>query len=180
MQPANKRLRGSATSVAFVVVIWRYSSPSTVPATAITTHAVHATPSEISRRELYFFNLFRVFQATLIAGLIFSPMAVDWVALSHEQLARGIAIAYFIFATFNLFVGARSKTDVQTNVAIALAADIAATTIALYAIKNPPSGIAMLLMVNVGAGALLLPPRLAFFFAALATSASSVSRSSAA
>src|SRR5262249_25226799 len=34
---------------------------------------------------------------------------------------------------------------------------------------NPPGGIAMLLMVNIGAGALLLPPRLAGFFAALAT-----------
>src|SRR5678816_2753710 len=36
-------------------------------------------------------------------------------------------------------------------------------------IQNPPTGIAMLLMVNVGAGALLLPPRLAGLFAALAT-----------
>jgi len=41
--------------------------------------------SEISRRELYFFNLFRVFQATVIAGLIFSPFAVDWVTLTHRK-----------------------------------------------------------------------------------------------
>ena len=140
-----------------------------MPAIALTSHPAHSTPSEISRRELYFFNLFRVFQATVIAGLIFSPFAVDWVTLTHETLARSVAFAYIVFATFNLFVGARTRTDVRLNVAIALAADIGATTFALYAIKNPPSGIAMLLMVNVGAGALLLQPRLAFFFAALAT-----------
>jgi len=140
-----------------------------VPTLTLTTHPAPPAPSEISRRELYFFNLFRVFQATLIAGLIFSPLAVDWVQLSHEQLARFIATGYLVFAAFNLFTGARTHADVRTNVAIALVADVAATTITLYSIKNPPGGIAMLLMVNVGAGALLLPPRLAGFFAALAT-----------
>jgi len=111
-----------------------------VPAIAPTSHPAHSTPSEISRRELYFFNLFRVFQATVIAGLIFSPFAVDWVTLTHETLARSVAFAYIVFATFNLFVGARTRTDVRLNVAIALAADIGATTLALYAIKNPPTG----------------------------------------
>jgi len=126
-------------------------------------------PSEISRRELYFFNLFRIFQATVIAGLIFSPLALSWVTLLHEQLARYVAVGYWLFAVVNVFTGARTHADVRVNVAIALAVDIIATTIALYTIKNPPTGIAMLLMVNVGAGALLLPPRLAGLFAALAT-----------
>ncbi|HEY2395371.1 MAG TPA: ATP-binding protein [Rudaea sp.] len=140
-----------------------------MPATTIRAHLSQTASSDISRRELYFFNLFRVFQAALIVGLVFSPMALDWVALSHAMLARSVAIGYVLFAVINLFVGARSQADLRLNVSIALVADVAATTIALYAIKNPPSGIAMLLMVNVGAGALLLPPRLAAFFAALAT-----------
>ena len=38
----------------------------------------------------------------------------------------------------------------------------------MFSIANPPTAIAMLLLVNVGAGALLLPPRLAGLFAALA------------
>ena len=54
------------------------------------------TPSEISRRELYFFNLFRVFQATAIAGLIFSPLAVNWVELLHPDLAHYVAVGYFL------------------------------------------------------------------------------------
>jgi two-component system sensor histidine kinase PilS (NtrC family) len=141
----------------------------TVPATALSAHYAQAAPSEISRRELYFFNLFRLFQAALLAGLIFSPLALNWVTLSHETLARLVAVGYLSFSVLNIFVGARSTTDLSVNVSIALTADITATTVALFAIKNPPSGIAMLLMVNVGAGALLLPPRLAAFFAALAT-----------
>jgi two-component system sensor histidine kinase PilS (NtrC family) len=151
-----------------VVVIWEPPALPTVPA-ALPARRRTDTPSEISRRELYFFNLFRVFQATAIAGLIFSPMAVGWVELLHPDLAQYAAIGYLLFACINLFTGARSHADVSVNVAIALSVDIAATTIALYAIKNPPTGIAMLLMVNVGAGALLLPPRLAGLFTALAT-----------
>ena len=140
-----------------------------MPATTLTAHHVQAAPSEISRRELYFFNLFRLFQAALIAGLIFSPLALNWITLTHATLAQTVAAGYLLFAGVNLFIGARSPTDLRVNVSIALVADIAATTVVLYAIKNPPTGIAMLLMVNVGAGALLLPPRLAAFFAALAT-----------
>ncbi|HXD84317.1 MAG TPA: two-component sensor histidine kinase, partial [Rudaea sp.] len=44
--------------------------------------------SDISRRELYFFNLFRVLQATVIAGLIFSPLAMNWVQLDHPLIGR--------------------------------------------------------------------------------------------
>jgi len=140
-----------------------------VPATALTPHYSQAAHSEIGRRELYVFNLFRVFQAALLAGLVFSPLAVNSVALNHGFLARTVCVVYLAFSIINLFIGARSATDLRVNVAIALVADVAATTIVLYAIKNPPGGIAMLLMVNVGAAALLLPPRLAAFFAALAT-----------
>ena len=138
--------------------------PAALPARRLTDK-----PSEISRRELYFFNLFRVFQATAIARLILSPLGVSWVELIHPDLAHYVAVGYFLFACINLFTGARSHADVSVNVAIALTVDIAATAIALYAIKNPPTGIAMLLMVNVGAGALLLPPRLAGLFTSLAT-----------
>ena len=138
-------------------------------AAANTVHSrLVSAPSEISRRELYFFNLYRTLQATVIAGLIFSPLAGEWVVLDHVLLGRSVAIGYLLFAVFNLFVGSRSLNDLRLNVAIALVVDIAATALALYAIKNPPSGIAMLLIVNIGAGALLLPPRLAGFFAALA------------
>jgi len=124
--------------------------------------------SDISRRELYFFNLFRVLQATVIAGLVFSPLAINWVQLDHPLIGRAGAVIYLLLAGYALLQTERWRNNLPFKVAAALALDIAATTLALFAIANPPTAIAMLLLVNVGAGALLLPPRLAGFFAALA------------
>jgi len=124
--------------------------------------------SDISRRELYFFNLFRVLQATVIAGLIFSPLAINWVRLDHPLIGRAGSLIYLLLAGYALLQTERWRNNLPFKVAAALALDIAATTLALFSIANPPTAIAMLLLVNVGAGALLLPPRLAVFFAALA------------
>ena len=124
--------------------------------------------SDISRRELYFFNLFRVLQATVIAGLIFSPLAINWVKLDHPLIGRAGSLIYLLLAGYALLQTERWRNNLPFKVAAALALDIAATTLALFSIANPPTAIAMLLLVNVGAGALLLPPRLAVFFAALA------------
>ena len=124
--------------------------------------------SDISRRELYFFNLFRVLQATVIVGLVFSPLAINWVQLDHPLIGRASAMIYLLLAGYALLQTERWRNNLPFKVAAALALDIAATTLALFAIANPPTAIAMLLLVNVGAGALLLPPRLAGFFAALA------------
>ena len=124
--------------------------------------------SDISRRELYFFNLFRVLQATVIAGLIFSPLAMNWVQLDHPLIGRCGSLVYLLLAGYALLQTERWRNNLQFKVAAALALDIAATTLALFSIANPPTAIAMLLLVNVGAGALLLPPRMAGLFAALA------------
>jgi two-component system sensor histidine kinase PilS (NtrC family) len=124
--------------------------------------------SDISRRELYFFNLFRVLQATVIAGLIFSPLAMNWVQLDHPLIGRAGSLVYLLLAGYVLLQTERWRNNLQFKVAAALALDIAATTLALFSIANPPTAIAMLLLVNVGAGALLLPPRMAGLFAALA------------
>jgi len=124
--------------------------------------------SEISRRELYFFNLFRVLQALVIGGIVFSPFAIDWMQLDHPLLARCSAVIYLLLAGYAFLQAKRWRNNLQIKVAAALALDVASTTIALFSIANPPTAIAMLLLVNVGAGALLLPPRTAGFFAALA------------
>jgi two-component system sensor histidine kinase PilS (NtrC family) len=126
------------------------------------------TLSEISRRELYFFNLFRVFQAIVIASLMFSPLVYDWAILDHPRIGQASAMIYLLLAGYALMQTERWRNNLPFKVAIALTLDIAITTIALFSFNNPPTAIAMLLMVNVGAGALLLPPRTAGFFAALA------------
>jgi two-component system, NtrC family, sensor histidine kinase PilS len=122
--------------------------------------------SDVSRRELYFFNLFRVFQAIVIVCLMLSPLVVGWVQLDHPLLGYVSSLVYLLLALFALLQTPRWRKDVSFKVAAALSLDVMATTLAMFALANPPSAIAMLLLVNVGAGALL--PRLAGLFAALA------------
>ncbi|MGA9334782.1 MAG: ATP-binding protein [Rudaea sp.] len=124
--------------------------------------------SEISRRELYFFNLYRFLQAVVIVGLIFSPRFVDWKQLTHPLLGSATAVVYLLLAGYVLLRTENWHASVQLKVSVTLVFDIVATTIALFSISDPPSALAMLLLVNVGAGALMLPPRLSIFFASLA------------
>jgi two-component system, NtrC family, sensor histidine kinase PilS len=124
--------------------------------------------SDISRREIYFFNLFRVFQAVVISALVFSAYIYNWVQLDHPLLGCASASIYLLLALYGLIQVRQWRSNVSLKVAAALSLDIAATTISMFSIANPPTAIAMLLLVNVGAGALLLPPRLAGLFAALA------------
>jgi two-component system, NtrC family, sensor histidine kinase PilS len=124
--------------------------------------------SDISRREIYFFNLFRVFQAVVISALVFSAYIYSWVQLDHPFIGCASASIYLLLALYGLIQVRQWRSNVSLKVAAALSLDIAATTISMFSIANPPTAIAMLLLVNVGAGALLLPPRLAGLFAALA------------
>jgi two-component system sensor histidine kinase PilS (NtrC family) len=124
--------------------------------------------SDISRREIYFFNLFRVFQAVVISALVFSAYIYSWVQLDYPLLGCASASIYLLLALYGLIQVRQWRSNVSLKVAAALSLDIAATTISMFSIANPPTAIAMLLLVNVGAGALLLPPRLAGLFAALA------------
>jgi len=118
-----------------------------------------ATTGETTRRELYFFNLFRVLQACIYAGLAFSPLAISWLELRFPLLGRVNALLYLGFATV-LFL--RTEHQLRRAVPMVTAAvvyDIIAAVIAVASIREPQSGIAILLMFNIGAGALVLPPR---------------------
>jgi two-component system sensor histidine kinase PilS (NtrC family) len=76
--------------------------------------------SDINRRELYFFNLFRVLQATVIAGLVFSPLVITWVVLDHPLLARVTALIYLLLAGYALLQTERWRNNLQFKVAAAL------------------------------------------------------------
>jgi len=139
-----------------------------VPKSISTSPVTFPELSGISRNEVYFFNLYRVFQSVVIVGLIFSPLAADWVHLQHPLLGRTGAIVYMLLAVYLLLQTESWRENPRLKTSAGLALDITATTVALFSIKDPPTALALLLMVNVGAGALMLPTRLAIFFASLA------------
>ena len=121
------------------------------------------------RRELYFLNLFRVLEAAIVAGLMFSPLAIGWVSVTHPLPGRSVAAAYLIFAWLVLSFGTRSKRHQRAWICLSLIVDIVVCAVAMYSIQGQFNSLAMLLLVNIGGAALLLPRGIAFFFALSAT-----------
>jgi two-component system sensor histidine kinase PilS (NtrC family) len=121
------------------------------------------------RHELSFLNVFRLVQALVYAGLAFSPTGWGWPQLHSPDLAHGIAALYLIFALIALLFNRRSMAFVTVAVSTGLVVDITAAVLAISAMHEARIGIAMMLAVNLSAGALILPLRLSSFFASLAT-----------
>lgn len=109
------------------------------------------------RRELYFFTLYRVLEAALLALVLFGPAGALIDVPQHPVLGRMVATGYLLAALALLLTGRRGRLETQAQWGIA--ADIAAATLAMHALPDSGSGIAMMLLFNVGAAALLLPLR---------------------
>ena len=124
----------------------------------------------IPRRELYFFALYRVLVAGLIAALVFSPLSVLVGAPRFPQLAVGLAGAYLLVALLLLLWG-RNERHLIPIVFCSATADIAAATLAAHALPAASAGIAMMLLFNVAAAAMLLPLRYGFGVALTAAAA---------
>ena len=139
---------------------------STPPQTALTPRALSA--GDTLRRELYVLNLFRVLQALVYVALSFSEVAVDWLPVRLPALARLTAAAYLLFALVALLRTRQMPRLLTANVGACLGIDVLAALLAALMMPAAHTGIAAMLVINVAAGALLLPPRLAALFAALA------------
>ncbi len=116
-----------------------------------------ASPAAAIRRELHFFTLYRVFEAALLCLTVFSPVGALLGEPRFPLAAKWIASGYLLAAVI-LFVSGRSGR-IHNQVLAGILIDILAATLAMHALPSVASGIAMMLLFNVGAAALLLPPR---------------------
>ena len=123
---------------------------------------------DITRRELYFFNLYRLLEAVVYLALVFSPMAVNWITISHPDLGISVALTYCAIAIILLISTDRMRRRLSASIGLALTLDTLAASLVLFSISGGHSSIPMMLMVNVGVGALLLPFRQSLLLAALA------------
>jgi two-component system sensor histidine kinase PilS (NtrC family) len=117
-------------------------------------------------RELRLFNLYRVLEAALLVLLVFGPVTVIVAEAKQELLARAVVIAYLFVSLVTLGLGRR--LDVRVSAGIGIAADLFFGILAMHSIPSAGTGIALMLMFNVGAAALLLPPRIALTAAGVA------------
>ncbi|MCC6561665.1 MAG: two-component sensor histidine kinase [Xanthomonadales bacterium] len=117
------------------------------------------------QRETYFFSLYRILQATLLAGLLFTPFGSELVSIDHPLLARSVAMCYLIAAIVLLLWGGLGDHTRRLPVFLGIGIDIVATTLTLHATSRLDGGIATLILVNIASAATLLPFRSAFAFA---------------
>ena len=125
--------------------------------------------AEHIRRELRVLDVYRVFQALVYTALSLSSLAFVWMPLRNPILARVTAAAYLLFALIVLARDLRGPRSLITITSVFLSVDVAAAFLAAVTIPAAHVGIALMLVINVGAAALLLSPRLGGLFAALAT-----------
>ncbi|MBV2208817.1 MAG: PAS domain-containing sensor histidine kinase [Thermomonas sp.] len=121
------------------------------------------------RRELHYFALYRLLEAALLCLAIFSPIGQTISMPSHPILAGSVALLYLLAA--GLLFSASRQRAVQPQVIFGIGCDIFATVLAIAALPGIASGLAMMLLFNVGAAALLLPLRSGLTAAGAATTA---------
>ena len=121
----------------------------------------------IARRELFFLNWFRLAQALVYALLAFGTGSNNQLVPNRPALAQAVALVALAYATIALLrtKSWRNRPISYTSTAIVL--DIVIAIAAVLSMHSARLGIAMMLVVNLAGAALVLPMRLALFFAAL-------------
>lgn len=87
---------------------------------------------DITRRELYFFNLYRLLEAVVYLGLILSPMAGDWLNIAHSGLGRTVAFMYCAVAVILVISTDQMRRHLQMSISVALAIDVVAASLVLF------------------------------------------------
>jgi two-component system, NtrC family, sensor histidine kinase PilS len=121
------------------------------------------------RRELYFFSLYRLFEAALLALMLFSPVGT-WLGIAEGSHVGRVTTVIYLIAGLALLAWARGQRALRAQVMVGTSIDIVVATLAMHALPLAAPGIALMLMFNVGAAALLLPLRYGLAGAALAAS----------
>lgn len=114
---------------------------------------------DVLRREQYFFTLYRALVAALFALLAFGSLPEDWVTLRYPRLADAVAASYLVVAALLLLHARRQDRPLTGQVVTGVVLDILATVLMVHAVSHLQTGIAMALIVNFGAAAVLLPLR---------------------
>ncbi len=120
------------------------------------------------RREHYFYALWRLLLAVLLIALAFGPLFGEPAVLRRTLLLQVCAVLYLAIALVGLWLSRRTAEPHRAAVIVAVISDVAVAVLAQHAAPFTANGIAFLLLVSVGAGAVLLPPRIALLLAATA------------
>lgn len=130
-------------------------------------HDSPKTPPQ--RRELYFFTLYRMLEAALLALVAYSPASEYLIEIVQPGLLQAVVAVYVAAAAALVLASYRSHMPAAHQAALGLGLDLLVVALTLSATRGSQGGIALLLLFNVGAAALILPQRAGLGFAAMAS-----------
>jgi two-component system sensor histidine kinase PilS (NtrC family) len=133
--------------------------------------AERPTGIDALRRELYFLSMFRVLEAGLLLFLVFSPLAMNIVTVGAPLITRGVGLAYLLLSGILFLMARPPRWHLHGLVTWGIAIDIAVFVLLMHNLSGADSGIALLLLFNIGASSLLLPLGVALTMAAVAAAA---------
>ena len=94
------------------------------------THRPKPTISP-QRRELYFFTLYRVLEASLLALVAFSPLGELLLQVREPTILEATVVLYAIGSIGLLLAAYRSRTDTRVQAAMGLGLDLAVAAVTL-------------------------------------------------
>jgi two-component system sensor histidine kinase PilS (NtrC family) len=118
-------------------------------------------------RALNYFNGYRLLVALLFAGLYWIGQLPEPLGIYDPHLFAVVVHAY-VAAALGAFVASGLRVPrYKLQVAVQVLGDVGAITLLMYASDGLSSGFGMLLVIVVAAGALLVPGKIGFLFAAI-------------
>ncbi|HEX4853457.1 HAMP domain-containing sensor histidine kinase [Arenimonas sp.] len=120
------------------------------------------------RRELYFFTLYRLLEVALLALVAFSPLGELMLEIRQPVVLQVLVMVYLAAALGMVYASFRSQMPPRRQAALGLGLDLLVAGGVLATTSGSQGGIALLLLFNVGAGALILPQRAGLGFATAA------------
>lgn len=126
-----------------------------------------APPADIGWRVLALINLFRLL-APLLLALIFATLDPAPVGTTFPALFIGTATAYFVYAVLSIASVKQRWPDISVQAVVSMCIDIVAIAILTYASGGMASGLAVLMVLPIGAASFIVRPQLALLLASLA------------
>ena len=129
------------------------------------------TIDALTWKPLRLLSFYRVILAGLLTALFFSLSDSTTLGIHNSTIYKLTAISYLLFGILAGFAARLRYPGYELQAVTQILVDIMAITLLMYASGGPASGLGILLIISVATGSILLPGRMAFLFAAIATMA---------
>ncbi len=120
-------------------------------------------------KPLRLLTFYRLILAGLLTTLFLGIPDSTTLGISYPGVYAAACFGYLAFGLVAGFTARLRHPGYELQATVQILVDIVALTLLMFASNGPASGIGILLLISVAAGSILMPGRMAFLFAAVAT-----------